>query len=271
MAEKKENVPVDETEDDIDIDLDYLLEEGLEATEKEEKEKKKKASAKMPVRKAAKKESSKESSAEAKTPAKKKESVKKESSKSRVPSKKKSEASGEKKAEKKPKESKDKEVKSRSKAKKEKEPSEDVLVVEDEDEGAYVAKLKPALPDEVRSAMKQREYLKRRKPDFRRQEWFRYKRLGTAWRRPRGLHSKMRRHLKYRINVVSIGYGTNRLVRGLHPSGFEEVLVYRPQDLEGIDPTLQAARIGHSVGSRKREMIEKRARELGIRILNRSG
>lgn len=270
MAEKKDNAPVDETEDDIDIDLDYLLEEGLEATEKEEKEKKKKASKRMPVRKAARKENA----AEVKTPAKKKVSVKKEPSKIRAAPKKQSEAGEDKKsAQKKPKESslKDKEVKSPSKSKREKEPSEDVLLVEDEDEGKYVAKLKPDLPEGLHSAMRQRAYLKRRKPDFRRQEWFRYKRLGTAWRRPRGLHSKLRRHLKYRINVVSIGYGTNRLVRGLHPSGFKEVLVYRPQDLEEMDPTLQAARIGHSVGSRKREIIEKRARELGIRVLNRSG
>jgi len=267
MAEKKDNAPVDETEDDIDIDLDYLLEEGLEATEKEEEEKKN-PSKKIPVRKTAKKADSSEVKASAK-----KGSVKEEPSKSRGVSKKESEASEDKKsAEKKQKESspRDKEVKSRSKAKMKNEPSEDVLVV-DEEEGSYVAKLKPDIPEVVQSAMKQREYLKRRKPDFRRQEWFRYKRLGTAWRRPRGLHSKMRRHLKYRVNVVSIGYGTNRLVRGNHPSGFKEVLVYRPQDLEDMDPSIQAARIGHSVGSRKREMIEKRARELGIRILNRSG
>ena len=162
--------------------------------------------------------------------------------------------------------------KEKAPAKAEKKEKEDVLVVEDEEEeGVYVAKLKPALPDEVLTAMKEREYRKRRKPDFKRQEWFRYKRLGTAWRRPRGIQSKMRRHFNYRPNIVSVGYGTNKIVRGRHPSGFEEVLVYRPLDLEGMDPTLQAARIGHGVGSRKREMIEKRARELGIRVLNRSG
>jgi len=39
--------------------------------------------------------------------------------------------------------------------------------------------------------------------------------------------------------------------------------------LETINPKLEAARIGHSVGTRKRIEIEEYADELGIRILNR--
>ncbi|MCK4444288.1 MAG: 50S ribosomal protein L32e, partial [Thermoplasmata archaeon] len=61
-----------------------------------------------------------------------------------------------------------------------------------------------------------------------------------------------------------------KAVRGLHPSGFQEVMVHRMEDLEGMDPKKEAARIGHSVGSRKREQIEKTADEKGIRVLNRS-
>jgi large subunit ribosomal protein L32e len=47
-------------------------------------------------------------------------------------------------------------------------------------------------------------------------------------------------------------------------------MVYRVEDLEEMDPGKQAARIGHSVGSKKREEIEKTADEKGIRVLNRS-
>ena len=46
-------------------------------------------------------------------------------------------------------------------------------------------------------------------------------------------------------------------------------MVYNADDLEGIDPKRQAARIGGTVGTRKRTAIENRAKELGIRILNR--
>jgi large subunit ribosomal protein L32e len=67
---------------------------------------------------------------------------------------------------------------------------------------------------------------------------------------------------------VSIGYGSPAETRNLHPSGFAEVMVYNVGDLEKIDPKLQAARIGHSVGTRKRINIEEEAEEKGIRVLN---
>jgi len=55
----------------------------------------------------------------------------------------------------------------------------------------------------------------------------------------------------------------------LHPSGFQEVMVQNTTDLEPMDPETQAARVGRSVGGRKREYIYSRADELGIRVLNR--
>jgi large subunit ribosomal protein L32e len=79
----------------------------------------------------------------------------------------------------------------------------------------------------------------------------------------------MRRHYKYRIKMVSVGYGGPKKVKGLHPSGFEEVMVHNVNDLKDIDPKKQAARIGHTVGTKKRMAIEGKADELGIRVLNR--
>ncbi|HDJ27296.1 MAG TPA: 50S ribosomal protein L32e [Aciduliprofundum sp.] len=129
--------------------------------------------------------------------------------------------------------------------------------------------VKPSLSAEEKRLLELRNRLNRKRPEFRRQEWFRYKRLGEKWRRPRGLHSKMRKRKKYRPPVVEVGYRGPRLVRGLHPSGFREVLVHRPEDLEGLDPSRVAVRIASSVGGRKREKIIARADELGIRVLNR--
>ncbi|MDI6642517.1 MAG: 50S ribosomal protein L32e [Candidatus Hodarchaeaceae archaeon] len=109
---------------------------------------------------------------------------------------------------------------------------------------------------------------KKRLPRFRRQEWFRFKRLGEKWRKPRGRDSKMRVGRRGKPAAVSVGYRQPKRIRGIHPSGFSEVLVYRPQDLEGIDTTTQAARVASSVGRRKREQIIAKAKELGIRVLN---
>jgi large subunit ribosomal protein L32e len=124
------------------------------------------------------------------------------------------------------------------------------------------------LSKEIIASLKIREDKKSKSPHFRRQEWFRYKRLGTAWRKPRGKHSKMRRHKGYRQNVVSIGYKGPSLTKGLHPSGFKEVLVYNVNDLKKLDPKKEAARIGHSVGVKKRIEIGEKAEELGVRVLN---
>lgn len=135
-------------------------------------------------------------------------------------------------------------------------------------------KQKPELADDTKAALELREAKKAKQPAFRRQEWWRYRDLGgkhAPWRRPRGMHSKMRRHYNYRPPVVSIGYRGPVAARGLHPSGFEEVLVHRPEDLLKVDPKTQAARVGRTVGGRKAELIEKEADKLGIRVLNRRG
>lgn len=147
------------------------------------------------------------------------------------------------------------------------------VAAEGDDEGPqYQVKAKPELDDETRAALKARAQKQRKNPRFRRQEWFRYKKLGgrhAPWRSPRGMHSKMRMNLKYRPDMVRIGYRTPAAARGLHASGFEEVLVYRPVDLEDLDPKVQAARIGGTVGGRKAAAIQEKADEMGIRILNR--
>jgi large subunit ribosomal protein L32e len=141
--------------------------------------------------------------------------------------------------------------------------------LEEEEEEEYIVKQKPELTSETKAQLHLRSKSKKKKPKFRRQEWFRYKRLSDNWRKPRGLHSKMRKNLKYRINKVRIGYKTSEAVRGLHSSGFKEKLVFNKSDLDSLDPKIEAARIGHSVGTRKRIEIEEYADELGIRVLNR--
>jgi len=108
----------------------------------------------------------------------------------------------------------------------------------------------------------------RRMPKFRRQEWFRYKRLGEKWRRPKGKDSKMRLGIKGKPPLVKIGYRKKSEQRGLHPSGVKEVLVSNPNQLSGIDPKTHAVRIASSTGRRKREEIMKLASELGIKVLN---
>jgi len=112
---------------------------------------------------------------------------------------------------------------------------------------------------------------RKRTPKFRRQEWFRFTKLGEKWRKPRGGDSKMRLGIRGKPAVVSVGYRSPRSVRGIHPSGLGEILVHGPRDLEGLDAGKQAIRIASGVGGRKREKILARAKELGIKVLNPGG
>ena len=138
-----------------------------------------------------------------------------------------------------------------------------------EDEKKYTPSIKPELSKDTADALAKRAVISGRRPAFKRQEWFRYSKLGESWRRPKGIHSKMKRNLKRRPPVVDIGFRGPAEVRGLHPSGFEEVMVYNVEGLEGVDPKSQAIRIGGTVGTKKRIVIQERADELGIRVLNR--
>ncbi|HDM23632.1 50S ribosomal protein L32e [archaeon] len=113
-----------------------------------------------------------------------------------------------------------------------------------------------------------RRTISRRRPKFVRQESWRYVRVKENWRRPRGIDSKMRLKLKSRPALVSIGYGSPRKVRGLHPSGKREVLVHNVEELERINPEVEVARIAHTVGLRKRIQILEKAKDLGITVLN---
>ena len=164
----------------------------------------------------------------------------------------------------------EKETVKQSQEKKEQKKQQDIQKEEDTvkivEKGEYTPKQKPKLDSETIKKITRRHKTKKR---FFRQEWFRYKRLEKKWRRPRGRHSKMRKNLKYRPPKVKIGYRNPTEVRGLHPSGYQDVLITTLQELEKMDPKTQAARIAHSVGGKKREEIEDRADNLGIRILNR--
>ena len=139
-----------------------------------------------------------------------------------------------------------------------------------DEERIHVARQKPKLDDETKAGLAFRKAQLKKQPAFRRQEWFRYRRLSrTGWRKPKGNDSSMRKNRKYRPPMARIGFGKLASVRGLHPSGFREVMVHRPDDLDDIDPNTEAARVGARVGGRKRAIIHERADELGIRVLNR--
>jgi large subunit ribosomal protein L32e len=155
------------------------------------------------------------------------------------------------------------------------EETEEEFVEEEEEEGevaevvsaASLSDKTPDLDDETADALAKREA--QNNPSFKRQDHHKKKRVSAdSWRKLRGTNSKRRKNIKGKGAEVGIGYGKPAEARGLHPSGFEEVLVHRPEDLDDVDPDTQAVRIGSSVGGRKRERIEERALDEEVRVLN---
>jgi large subunit ribosomal protein L32e len=145
-----------------------------------------------------------------------------------------------------------------------------VEIVE-EKEGEYKPKIKPELNQLQREQLVIRRQVKKRTPHFLRDEGFRYKRIPKNWRRPTGYTSKLRINLGYRPSKVRVGFRAPKLVRGLHSSGFQEVIIHTVKELDAIDPKKQAVRIGSTVGTKKRLEIAKKASERDIRLLNMKG
>ncbi|SDJ51883.1 LSU ribosomal protein L32E [Halovenus aranensis] len=145
------------------------------------------------------------------------------------------------------------------------EPAEDDAVETELQPRGLVDKT-PELDEETERLLNERD--RGSKPQFNRQDYHKKKRVPTSWRRPRGKLSKQRKGVKGKGDTVEAGYRQPEAVRGLHPSGFEEVRVHNTDDLDGVDPDTQAVRIASKVGGRKREQIETLAEEREIRVLN---
>ncbi|MEM1942889.1 MAG: 50S ribosomal protein L32e [Candidatus Caldarchaeum sp.] len=115
-----------------------------------------------------------------------------------------------------------------------------------------------------RSVLKKR----RKTPEFVRQESWRYVRLRTGYRRPRGKDSRMRLQKRGAPPLVKIGYGSPKTFRGLHPSGYRDVVVSSLSQLDNLSPDRDAVRLSGRLGGRLRSKIYEAAVEKGFKVLN---
>jgi len=117
--------------------------------------------------------------------------------------------------------------------------------------------------------LKVRTRQKSKKPEFNFHDSHKKKRLGTSWRKPRGLHNKLRQQVAAKGKLVRVGYGSPKAVRGFHPCGLPEMLVNNVAELEKAQGAV--VRIASGVGMKKRLEIQTKAAEAGIKILNLRG
>jgi len=107
------------------------------------------------------------------------------------------------------------------------------------------------------------------RPKPKRGESWRYKRLDTTWRKPKGVDNHQRKQKsRGRPGLVKVGHGGPKISLGLHPSGYTDNLVHNIDDLEKLNPKIDGVRIGHSVGTKKRKEIVIKSIEKKFKIFN---
>lgn len=112
----------------------------------------------------------------------------------------------------------------------------------------------------------------RNKPDFFRQGWHKFHRLGKhvkkrrKWRHPTGGDSKTRMKERGKPLRPTIGWGSDKSIRG-KVQGFELIRIESVEQIEAVKKG-QAIIIAH-LGKRKKDAIIAKANEKGIKILNK--
>lgn len=110
--------------------------------------------------------------------------------------------------------------------------------------------------------------MRKRKPDFIRQDWHKKKRLRKRWVNPRGLHSKIRLKKAGHPRKVQNGYGSPNQVRGMHRSGVSIKIIFNESDLNSIDKSKEGIIIAGNVSLKNKIFLLKKANEKGIKVLN---
>jgi len=124
------------------------------------------------------------------------------------------------------------------------------------------------VPHQDKRLMELRSIIKKKNPSFRRVESWRYKRVKDPWRKAHGIDSQTRKKTKSGVKSPTVGYRGPKKVRGIHPSGYEEVTVENIKDFEQLNKRKQAVKIASKLGGKKRIILIDYARRRGFKVLN---
>ncbi|KKN44058.1 hypothetical protein LCGC14_0697020 [marine sediment metagenome] len=121
---------------------------------------------------------------------------------------------------------------------------------------------------EDKRLMELRKRINRKRPSFRRVESWRYKRVKDSWRKARGIDSKTRKKKKSGVKSPSVGYRGPKKIRGLHPSGYEEVRITTIKDIENLNNKKHALKISSKLGAKKRGILINYCQKKDFKLLN---
>ena len=101
---------------------------------------------------------------------------------------------------------------------------------------------------------------------FPRRNWFRFKKLGTKWRRPKGGQNKVRMGRKGRPLKPKPGHGSPRAER-FFVNGFKPIMINNVNDIERVNEN-EIAVISSKLGLKSVLEISKKAKTKGVKIFN---
>ncbi|KAF7716177.1 60S ribosomal protein L32 [Penicillium ucsense] len=132
---------------------------------------------------------------------------------------------------------------------------------------------RPCTTAKMVAAKKHVPIVKKHSKTFFRHQSDRFMRVGSSWRKPKGIDNCVRRRFRGVIRMPKIGYGSNKKTRHMMPSGHKAFLVHNPKDVELLlmHNRTYAAEIAHAVSSRKRVEILAKAKALGVKVTNAKG
>lgn len=121
---------------------------------------------------------------------------------------------------------------------------------------------------EQKRLLEVRKRINRKRPSFRRVESWRHKRVKDSWRKARGIDSQTRKKTKTGVKSPSVGYRNPKKVRGLHPSGYEEIRIFTLEDFKGLSNRKHAIKVSGKLGAKKRIALIDYAQSRGFKVLN---
>lgn len=118
----------------------------------------------------------------------------------------------------------------------------------------------------IQQLLELRKQIKSKKPDFIREDAER-KCVPAKWKRPVGIHNKVRHGFQGHITKVKPGFGSPKQVKGLDRTGLRPILIQNINDLLKLTKD-NSAIIASALGIKKKVEILKKCIEKKIIILN---
>lgn len=119
---------------------------------------------------------------------------------------------------------------------------------------------------DIKKLLETKKKIASKRPDFCREGSQNSVRIGTKWRKPRGLQSKMRHKAAGHRKTVTVGFGCPSAVRGMDLEGFELVHIENLSSLSSLDPKVHKIILGSNLGAKKKIILLEELNKKGFKV-----